>query len=77
MHSACIEGDEWGTYVALVTSASPERGIAYGTRVCAVSRTVCIPGAAGRNLEGSFWVNGLPGVERQKGQQHAAKAVIN
>ena len=51
--------------------------MAYGVRTCAVSRTVCIPGAAGRNLEGSFWVNGLPGVERQKGQQHAAKAVIN
>src|SRR5215831_1976664 len=28
-----IEGDEWGTYVALGRSASPERGMAYRTRV--------------------------------------------
>jgi hypothetical protein len=77
MPSEGIEGHEWGTYVALARSSGAEHGRAYKTRVCAVSRTVCIPGAAGRNLEGSFWVNGLPGVERQKGQQHAAKAVIN
>ena len=27
-----IQGDEWGTYVALARSAPPERGIAYGAR---------------------------------------------
>jgi hypothetical protein len=33
-----------------------------------------IPGAAGRNLEGCFWVNDLPGRESARGQQHACKA---
>ena len=28
-----IEGDEWGTYVALARAAPPERGMAYRTRV--------------------------------------------
>ena len=44
-----IEGDEWGAYVVLERFAVTEHGMAYRTRVCAVSRTVCIPGAAGRN----------------------------
>src|SRR5262245_16052242 len=32
MCSEHIEGDEWGTYVALERSAPPERGMAYGAR---------------------------------------------
>src|SRR5712692_5300073 len=33
MCSEHIQGDEWGTYVALGRSAPPERGMAYRTRV--------------------------------------------
>jgi hypothetical protein len=32
MCSEHIQGDEWGTYVTLVRSAPPERGMAYGVR---------------------------------------------
>src|SRR5262249_20983111 len=32
MCSEHIEGDEWGTYVALERAASPERGMAYRAR---------------------------------------------
>src|SRR5712691_4241957 len=32
MCSEHIQGDEWGTYVALIRSASPERGMAYRAR---------------------------------------------
>jgi len=32
MCSEHIEGDEWGTYVALGRSTPPERGMAYGAR---------------------------------------------
>ena len=34
-----------------------------------------IPGPARRNLEECSWVNGLPGGESPRGQQHAVKAV--
>ena len=54
----------------------PERGIAYGARACAVSRTV-VSRHSREKLRDFFWVNGLPGVERQTGQQHAEKAVID
>jgi len=36
-----------------------------------------IPGAAGRNCEECFWVNGSPDIERGRGQEHAEKAVID
>ncbi len=33
-----------------------------------------IPGAARKNSKGGSWVNGLPRVERQRGQEHATKS---
>ena len=33
-----------------------------------------IPGAARKNSKGGPWVNGLPRVERQRGQEHATKS---
>src|SRR6266849_5014008 len=33
MKNDFIQGDAWGTYVALVRSAPPERGMTYRTRV--------------------------------------------
>jgi transposase len=33
-----------------------------------------IPGAARKNSKGGSWVNGLPRVERQRGQEHATES---
>ena len=36
----------------------------------------CIPRAARRDSEGGLWVNGLPEIERRKGQEHAVNVAI-
>src|SRR5713101_1430208 len=64
MCSEHIQGDEWGTYVALARSAPPERGMAYGARALG-SRSAnstrgshALPGGTGEPCTGGSGTGG-------------------
>ena len=54
-----IEGDEWGTYVALARAAPPERGMAYRARAPGHGAIIVV-GDGENPLQGEGWqVDGI------------------